>query len=404
MKKILYLSYDGMTDPLGQSQVLPYLIALSKNFQIHLISFEKPESYKSLKNNIQNQIHGENIIWHPKKYNKWPPIISTIWDLFNLYFYSLKLHKKEHFNLIHCRSHLTGLIGLNLKKRINIPFLFDMRSFFPDERVDGNLWPQSNLIFRLIYNFFKSKELLMLKEADEVVVLTNAAKKILSRNHNKSKISIIPCCADFDHFNFKKINPNDVNDVRKTMKISNSTFVLSYLGSLGTWYLLPEMMNFFKELKKVKKDSVFLFLTNVDEAYINKVAQLHGVSLGDIRIEFVSRDELPIYLSVSDVSIFFIQNTFSKQASSPTKHAELMGLGIPVIANSGIGDTDSIIMNSDTGVIINLEDSSSIIKCINNIDLVSTFDKKLIRERGRKIFDLHEGVKRYEEIYLKICS
>ena len=182
MKKILYLSYDGMTDPLGQSQVLPYLIALSKNFQIHLISFEKPESYKSLKNNIQNQIHGENIIWHPKKYNKWPPIISTIWDLFNLYFYSLKLHKKEHFNLIHCRSHLTGLIGLNLKKRINIPFLFDMRSFFPDERVDGNLGPQSNLIFRLIYNFFKSKEVLMLKEADEVVVLTNAAKKILSRN------------------------------------------------------------------------------------------------------------------------------------------------------------------------------------------------------------------------------
>ena len=161
---------------------------------------------------------------------------------------------------------------------------------------------------------------------------------------------------------------------------------------------------FFKELKKVKKDSVFLFLTNVDEAFINKVAQLHGVSLGDIRIEFVSRDELPIYLSVSDVSIFFIQNTFSKQASSPTKHAELMGLGIPVIANSGIGDTDSIIMNSDSGVIINLEDSSSIIKCINNIDLVSTFDKKLIRERGRKIFDLHEGVKRYKEIYLKICS
>ena len=51
-------------------------------------------------------------------------------------------------------------------------------------------------------------------------------------------------------------------------------------------------------------------------------------------------------------------------------------------------------MNSDSGVIINLEDSSSIIKCINNIDLVSTFDKKLIRERGRKIFDLHEGVKK----------
>ena len=42
-KNILYLSYDGMTDPLGQSQVLPYLIGLTKEgFTFHIISFEKP--------------------------------------------------------------------------------------------------------------------------------------------------------------------------------------------------------------------------------------------------------------------------------------------------------------------------------------------------------------------------
>jgi len=29
-KQALYLSYDGMTDPLGQSQVLPYIIGLQK--------------------------------------------------------------------------------------------------------------------------------------------------------------------------------------------------------------------------------------------------------------------------------------------------------------------------------------------------------------------------------------
>ena len=28
---ILYLTYDGITDPLGQSQILPYLFGLSKN-------------------------------------------------------------------------------------------------------------------------------------------------------------------------------------------------------------------------------------------------------------------------------------------------------------------------------------------------------------------------------------
>ena len=33
-KQILYISYDGITDPLGQSQILPYIIGLTKKLQI----------------------------------------------------------------------------------------------------------------------------------------------------------------------------------------------------------------------------------------------------------------------------------------------------------------------------------------------------------------------------------
>jgi hypothetical protein len=41
MKKILYISYDGILEPLGQSQVLSYQEILAKSHQIILISFEK---------------------------------------------------------------------------------------------------------------------------------------------------------------------------------------------------------------------------------------------------------------------------------------------------------------------------------------------------------------------------
>ena len=51
---VLYISYDGMTDPLGQSQVLPYLSGLSKEgFKFHLISFEKEEKFKNHREHIQ---------------------------------------------------------------------------------------------------------------------------------------------------------------------------------------------------------------------------------------------------------------------------------------------------------------------------------------------------------------
>ena len=39
--RILYLTYDGIFDPLGQSQILPYLINISKEYKVHLVSFAK---------------------------------------------------------------------------------------------------------------------------------------------------------------------------------------------------------------------------------------------------------------------------------------------------------------------------------------------------------------------------
>ena len=41
-KKSLFISYDGLSDPLGQSQIIPYVLHLSKySKEIHIISFEK---------------------------------------------------------------------------------------------------------------------------------------------------------------------------------------------------------------------------------------------------------------------------------------------------------------------------------------------------------------------------
>ena len=52
MIRTLYLSYDGLTDPLGQSQVLPYLLKLSEDKEIHIISCEKSINFKHYKKDI----------------------------------------------------------------------------------------------------------------------------------------------------------------------------------------------------------------------------------------------------------------------------------------------------------------------------------------------------------------
>ena len=124
MINTLYLSYDGLTDPLGQSQILPYLFGLSKNnnCKITIISFEKNENFQLNHDLIKSKLKEKNIHWIPLKYSKRPPIISTLWDIYKLYKAVNKLIKSG-VNLIHCRSYITSIVALKRLAALFIIFV-----------------------------------------------------------------------------------------------------------------------------------------------------------------------------------------------------------------------------------------------------------------------------------------
>ena len=61
-----------------------------------------------------------------------------------------------------------------------------------------------------------------------------------------------------------------------------------------------------------------------------------------------------------------------------------MGLGIPVIANAGIGDTDKIILETHSGNLIDLESIDPFNNLSTKIDKLLMLDKQSIREAGKK--------------------
>jgi len=114
------------------------------------------------------------------------------------------------------------------------------------------------------------------------------------------------------------------------------------------------------------------------------------------------RKDVPGYLSLCDHSVFFIRPTYSKMSSSPTKQAELMGMGIPVVCNDGVGDTGDLVEKYKSGIAIKdftTEDYTSAVKRIGN----GSFDRAHIREGAFEYFSLSEGVKKYAGIYESIC-
>jgi glycosyltransferase involved in cell wall biosynthesis len=386
----LFLSYDGLTDPLGQSQILPYLKGLSQNgHRITIVSFEKQERFNKDKAKIGDYCKANGLEWVPLRYHKDPPVVSAIYDLLSMRRVCTRLYRKEKFTLVHCRSYLTALTGLHLKRKYGLKFIFDMRGFWADERVEGKIWNLKNPVFRIIYQYFKKMEKRMLSHADAVISLTHAAKKVMHRWGVKAHIHVIPCSVDLTLFQPAKIKESMKVKARADLGLGEEDFVLLYLGSLGTWYLYDAMITFFHDLKKLKPSARFLFLT----------PDVHVVEPHpDFIVRKVSREEVPLYASVASCSLCFILPSYSKQASSATKIGELLALNIPIFVNEGWGDVDDIFKDHPSWVIhLNKSLETQIATALNE-------PRIHWRSIAEKKFNVDIAIRDYDRIYSDLCG
>ncbi len=401
---ILYISYDGLTDPLGQSQVLPYLIGLSqKGYKISVLSTEKEENFKKNKATIESICKEGELNWQYIYYTKTPPVVSTIKDVKNLVKKAEELHITEKFQIVHCRSYISALVGLRMKKKFRTKFLFDMRGFWADERIDGGIWDLKNPVFKFVYNYFKKKEKAFLANADQVVSLTYNGKNEMANWENgmaiENKTNVIPCCADLEHFNYNEVQSDASN--KQNLGIPENHKVITYLGSVGTWYMLEEMLDYFKVHVKKFPLTTFLWITKDDPNMILNAAKERGLS-DNIVIQGSERKDLPGLLSICDASIFFIKPLFSKKASSPTKMAELLGMGVPLICNSNVGDTDEIVKKESVGIVIENFDDQNYSNAVDQFEELLKTPKSHLRSVAQKHFSLKEGVEKYNDIYNKL--
>lgn len=401
MKKVLYISYDGMTDPLGQSQVLPYIAGLTKEgYTFHLISFEKHDRYLKHKNHIQKYCDEHNINWHPQDYHIEGGLKKTIRQVRRMYKIAIYLQRRHQFSIVHCRSYISALAGLKLKRKFGVKMIFDMRGFWADERIDGKIWNLDSKIYKTIYNFFKRKEIEFLKKSEYTISLTNNGKKEIESwkkiENSDVKIKIIPCCVNLDLFDPSKITTEDKEKLKTSLKIDSTDFILGYVGSIGTWYMLPEMLDYFKVLKTINSNAKFLFITGEKPDFIKEEAIKKNLNPDDFIITSVLHDQVPIHISLFDQSIFFIRPSYSKKASSPTKQGEIMAMGIPLICNSGVGDTDEIVMKYNSGQVINSFDEENYKKVIEEN---AAYDPIEIAKGAKDYFSLEKGVKVYLSIY-----
>ena len=402
---ILFITYDGLTDQLGQSQILPYIKGLiEKGFRFSILSFEKNNGLYS-KKDISNKLDGLGIKWHPQQYTKNPPVISTLIDVKRLLKESERIVEEDKISLVHCRSYIPALAGLKLKEKFGVKFLFDMRGFWADERVDGGLWNLRNPIYSLVYKYFKKKEQAFLQKADHVISLTeNGANemKTWKDSNSFSPISIIPCSVDVKEFSPEKVDIIEEKKLRTELGIADDENVLLYLGSVGTWYMLEEMLSFFKILIDKQPNWKFLFLTR-EKTLVESQIKIMSIDSSKVIITESQRESMPLYISLADWGLFFIKPTYSKKSSSPTKQGELMSMGLPIVTNAGVGDTDTIVTRFNSGIIVPTTRKEDLAFGVTEM-LNSEFDNENIRVGAKSFFSLENAIETYNRVYNQIVN
>jgi glycosyltransferase involved in cell wall biosynthesis len=387
---ILYVSYDGMLEPLGQSQVVTYLEKLAPGRRIHLISFEKLGDWRDEEKRqaLRERLNAAGIRWHPLRYHKSPSAPATAYDIAAGSALAVALARRHRLRIVHARSYVPALIGLAVKRATGAKLLFDMRGFWADERVDGGLWPAGGRMYRVA----KALERKFLLAADHVVTLTHASEAEIRRFDylagRTPPITVIPTCADLDRFAIQ--GPPQIQP-----------FVLGYVGSVGTWYLLDEMLQCFRLLQAEEPDARLLIVNRGEENLIRSRAAALGVAPEAMELTASDHRDMPRHIARMSAAMALIKPAYSKIASAPTKLAEYLGCGVPCLGNAGVGDVEQVLEGEGVGVAVNGFSTDELGTGMRR--LVALARDGSIQDRCRKValdlFSLDTGAAAYDAIY-----
>jgi glycosyltransferase involved in cell wall biosynthesis len=404
-RRALFISYNGMFEPLGQTQVIPYLTQLAKRgVDVKLLSFEKPKALiEESCRELQEKLSARKIEWHWLRYHQRPTLAATAYDVFAGIRYAKRLAKKNKTELVHARGHVPAAIALSLKRQLGVKMIFDLRGLMAEEYADAEHWTETSLPYRIT----KATERRIFTAADAIVTLTDRIWPIIKNwNGLKDRAVLqqtIPCCVDLSAFQFN-------SDERRQRRVElglGDQFTIVYSGSLDGWYMTDKMADFFSSFVRRRPNSHFLWLTRGRAQRVETLMQQRGIAASNFSIRSVAAADVPSYLSAADAGISFIKPCFSKLASSPTKNGEYLACGLPLILNSGIGDSDALANEWKVGALVSEFTEDEYVRAVDRIEEMvrEPAARAKTRSVAKELFDLETvGAERYAALYERVLE
>ncbi|MBC7387713.1 MAG: hypothetical protein H7329_00740 [Opitutaceae bacterium] len=331
-------------------------------------------------------------MWIPLIYTKKPPILSTIKDLYNGWITIKNILTTNSFDIIHCRGYIPALLGQRASIKFKVPFIFDMRGWWPDEKLESGSW--SSLLFRPVYHYFKKKEDSFFKDSIVTVSLTDSGKKEINKLGYKN-VKQIPTCTDLTLF--RRNDDKTILDNKMSIGFPSDSKVLIYSGALGGNYPIEEIFLF---LNAFLRKSINHYCLILSKETLPENLQLPEKTV----IKSVNYTEVNKYLSIGDYGLIYYKKAFSNIGRCPTKLGEYWACGLQVLCPSKIGDLDNLFTKYPNAGFSIRNWNEAEINDVLEIAINSNKNSDELKHAAFDYFDLKKGVEFYKNLYMGISK
>jgi glycosyltransferase involved in cell wall biosynthesis len=391
--RVLYITYDGLLEPLGQSQVLGYLKRLAVDHEIWLLSFEKNSDWKNERVRLRtiDATERAGIYWRALRYHKSPSTLATLYDILVGTIVGAIYVVRYQLSVVHTRSYVPSIIALALKKLFRTHFIFDMRGFWADERVDRGVWRQDSRGYRIAKWFEK----MFFLNADTVVSLTDsgadAIRALPYLRNRPPKLEIIRTCADLELF---KPSENGF-DLKR-----DQSFTLGSVGSIKPWYHFDPVIDFFVALRALRKEARLLVINRDQHDFVRQRIRECGVPPESIILKSLPYTQVPAEMRRMRAGIFFVNRILSENGVMPVRLGEFLACGVPCVSND-VADLRKLVEDEKVGVVI--REFSPAAHAEAAARLLELLADRELSDRcvqvARKYFSVVEGAREYDRIY-----
>lgn len=238
------------------------------------------------------------------------------------------------------------------------PFIFELRDIWPASITAVGAMERS-----LPIRILEKVEIFLYHKADKIISVTHSFKsELIERGVDGDKIDVV-----LNGVDLSKYEPVTHKDRKFALQYDLlDKFVVGYVGTHGLAHSLDKIVEASELLNDLEDVRILFAGGGAAKIEVERLVNERNL-LNVVLIPRQTKELMPHLWSLCDISLISLKDTELFKTVIPSKIFESMGMGLPMVMTSPIGEATNILVSSNSGVIVKPENPEEVARIIREL-------------------------------------